>query len=220
LELAFDGTGYAGGTVKQEVDVAKISGDSGSADNMESYFDGSGYGIQAASALTTVSLPTDGITSSTIATGAIDAAAIDSNAITDAKIAADAITSAKIADDAIGADQLADGAITDAKITATVDSNMKKINDATTGVSAYADAITTIVQGEVAASGSSTTAIVSDTGALSSTDNFYNDRTLTFVTGSLADQAKTITDYAGSSKTFTVEAFTGTPAEDDKFIIS
>ena len=36
----YDGTGYAGGTVPRDANVAKISGDSGAADNLEAYCDG------------------------------------------------------------------------------------------------------------------------------------------------------------------------------------
>ena len=43
LEAAFDGTGYAGGTIKQEVDVAALSGDLSAAANLEAAFDGTGY---------------------------------------------------------------------------------------------------------------------------------------------------------------------------------
>ena len=40
LEAAYDGTGYAGGTIKQGVDIVAISGDTVAADNLESYTDG------------------------------------------------------------------------------------------------------------------------------------------------------------------------------------
>lgn len=39
LEAAYDGAGYAGGTIKQQVDVTAISGDSNAADNLESACD-------------------------------------------------------------------------------------------------------------------------------------------------------------------------------------
>lgn len=45
LELAYDGTGYAGGTIKQGVDVVAISGDSTAADNLEAAADGDGYNL-------------------------------------------------------------------------------------------------------------------------------------------------------------------------------
>jgi len=43
LEAAYDGAGYAGGTIKQVVDVGAISGDTGAADNLEAAYDGAGY---------------------------------------------------------------------------------------------------------------------------------------------------------------------------------
>ena len=253
------------------MNVGEISGDSAAAANMEKYFDGTGYGIQAASALTTVSLPSGGITAATIAADAITAAKIADDSITAdqvadgtitaakigadaitaakiaddsitadqvadgtitaAKIAADAITAAKIADDSITADQvaddtitaakIADGAITAAKIPATVNADIVQVDGSTTGVSGLQKAVSTVVEAEVAASGSSSTLIVSDTAALSSTDDAYVRRNLTFTSGALINQASVISDYAGSSKTITVSvAFTGTPAEDDTFIIS
>lgn len=42
-EAMFDGTGYAGGTIKLGVDTVAISGDSTAADNEEKFFDGTGY---------------------------------------------------------------------------------------------------------------------------------------------------------------------------------
>lgn len=43
LERFFDGTGYAGGTIKQDANLAQISGDTAAADNAEAWFDGTGY---------------------------------------------------------------------------------------------------------------------------------------------------------------------------------
>lgn len=43
LEAAYDGAGYAGGTIKQQVDAVAISGDTVAADNCEAMFDGTGY---------------------------------------------------------------------------------------------------------------------------------------------------------------------------------
>ena len=42
-ELFFDGTGYAGGTTKLQVDAVAISGDTVAADNLELDYDGTGY---------------------------------------------------------------------------------------------------------------------------------------------------------------------------------
>lgn len=43
LEAAYDGNGYAGGTIKQQVDAVALSSDTGAADNAEAFFDGTGY---------------------------------------------------------------------------------------------------------------------------------------------------------------------------------
>jgi len=232
------------------VNVAEIHEDATASANLEKAFDGTGYGIQAASAATTVSLASGGITASTLAADAITAAKIADDSITTdqvadgtitaAKIAADAITSAKIADDSIGADQIAndaitasqvaddtitsakikDGAITDAKIVADVSANVKQVNGSTTGVQGFLNAIGTVVSAQCH-TGSSSTSIVSDTSALSSTDDAYVRRNLTFTSGALANQTSVISDYVGSSKTFTVSVgYTGAPAENDTFIVT
>lgn len=65
--------------------------------------------------------------------------------------------------------------------------------------------------------GSTTTAIVFKTidGATpSATDDFYNGCVLVMTSGPLAGQRTSITDYVGSTKTATVVAMTGAPAED------
>jgi hypothetical protein len=95
------------------------------------------------------------------------------------------------------------------------------------GVSAskLASHIPAVLQGIVAAAGSSTTAIVlnSSTGidgaAPSSTNDFYNGRVVVFTSGALAGQATSITDYDGASVTLTVVALTGTPASGVTFVI-
>ena len=65
----------------------------------------------------------------------------------------------------------------------------------------------------------STTVIVSDTSALSSVNDNYNNRLMMAVTGTLAGQVQEITDYIGSSKTFTTSAWTSALSNDDKFLI-
>jgi hypothetical protein len=65
--------------------------------------------------------------------------------------------------------------------------------------------------------GSTTTAVVLKTvegGAASATNDFYNGRVIIFTSGALAGQATSITDYVGATKTCTVPALTGAPAED------
>ena len=62
-------------------------------------------------------------------------------------------------------------------------------------------------------------AFASDTGALSSTNDFYNGRIVIFTSGSLAGQARTILDYTGATKLFTCDSFTAAPPNDSTFLI-
>lgn len=66
-------------------------------------------------------------------------------------------------------------------------------------------------------SGSSTTVV--KTNLTEATNDHYNGRLIIFVTGLLAGQAGTITDYAGASKDVTVSILTEAPANGDVFII-
>lgn len=66
--------------------------------------------------------------------------------------------------------------------------------------------------------GSTTTAIV--TTLTEATNDHYNGRALTFLTGALAGQATSISDYDGGSKTLTVVALTEAPAQGDTAVIS
>ncbi len=67
---------------------------------------------------------------------------------------------------------------------------------------------------------SGSTATTIETNLTEASDNHYNNRLLTFVDGNLIGQSKTITDYNGTSKAFTVPAFTEAPADTDAFVIS
>lgn len=65
--------------------------------------------------------------------------------------------------------------------------------------------------------GSTTTAVVFKTvngAAASGTDDFYNGAVIVFTSGALAGQRTSISDYVGATKTATVVALTGAPAED------
>jgi len=93
-ELFFDGTGYAGGTTKLDVNTATISN----------------------GAITAAAIATGAIDADAIADNAIDAGAIAADAITAAKIADDAIAAEHIATGAIVAATFAAGAIDAAAI--------------------------------------------------------------------------------------------------------
>jgi hypothetical protein len=65
--------------------------------------------------------------------------------------------------------------------------------------------------------GSTTTAVVFELvngAAASAVDDFYNGRVLVFTSGALTLQATSISDYVGATKTATVVALTGAPADD------
>lgn len=153
LEAAFDGTGYAGGTIKQEVDINKISGDATASDNLEKAFDGTGYGIQPAGGASEIS------------------------------------------------------------------ADIAKIDGSTDGVSSLGKGADSMLEGSCTTG--STTSSIKGTGSLSTVDDFYNDRMLLFTGGSggLQYQGRAITDYDGSSKTFTTDPFTSAPATGDTFLI-
>jgi hypothetical protein len=70
--------------------------------------------------------------------------------------------------------------------------------------------------------GSTTTALVFELvngAAASAVNDFYNGRHIIFTSGALTLQATSITDYVGATKTATVPALTGAPADDVTFII-
>lgn len=66
--------------------------------------------------------------------------------------------------------------------------------------------------------GSSVTNI--KTGLTEGTNDHYNGRTLTFITGTLAGQSTSITDYSGSSHDLTVVALTEAPVNGDIAVIN
>lgn len=66
-------------------------------------------------------------------------------------------------------------------------------------------------------SGSSTTRVATD--LTEATNDHWNGRTLIFISGTLAGQATTITDYNGTTKDLTVAALTSEPGAGDIAVI-
>ena len=66
---------------------------------------------------------------------------------------------------------------------------------------------------------STTTTLVTDTSGLSTTDDTYNGKTITFTSGALSGTTTTITDYDGGDLKFTFEAVASAPANDVAFTI-
>lgn len=100
-----------------------------------------------------------------------------------------------------------------------VDSNVDAIADNETAATNMAKLFKGgQVNGSVNDASPTTTDFDGDSG-LSSTNDFYNEAFLMFVTGTLAGIARQITDYVGSSRNLTVDAFPSAPSNGDEFVI-
>ena len=99
---------------------------------------------------------------------------------------------------------------------ASFDADLISINGSAEAAVALSTSGEGIIPGTVA-SGSTTTAVV--TALTEATNDHYKDRAVVFTTGALKGQARTITDYNGSTKTLTVAALTEIPSNGDKFVI-
>ena len=74
------------------------------------------------------------------------------------------------------------------------------------------------VDGSVDDSSATTTTFISN--LTETTDGFYHDKVITFISGDLSGQARHIETYTGSTKSITVsQAFTSAPADGDEFLI-
>lgn len=99
-----------------------------------------------------------------------------------------------------------------------LDVNVSQLDSSATAAARAAWGFRALITG-TAMTGTLTT--TSFTTSLSETTNdHYNGRTLTFISGALAGQMTTITDYDGASKRVTVTAMTEAPAHLDQFVIA
>ena len=102
--------------------------------------------------------------------------------------------------------------------TSIITANVKQVNSSEDGAAFMALGAATMI--EVTCDSGSTTSEIVGSGSISTVDDFYNERTLLFVTGDNANSARGIGNYTGSTKTFTVSpAFTSAAGSGDKFII-
>lgn len=95
--------------------------------------------------------------------------------------------------------------------------DLQKINGSASAADNLGEGAKALVTGTV--STSSTTTVIT-TNLTEATNDHYNGRTITFVTGALAGQSATINDYSGSSKNLTVTQLTEAPSNGDTFVIS
>jgi len=125
-ELMFDGTGYAGGTTKLDVNVASIANDAITAAAIQNgAIDAATF---AANAITSTVIADDAITAAKLNTGAITADAFAANAIEAAAIKDGAITNAKVADDVdVNVKTITAGAIAAASLNADMDAELATI---------------------------------------------------------------------------------------------
>ena len=98
-----------------------------------------------------------------------------------------------------------------------VDSNVKSISDDSTA----ADRLEALMDGIVVAqvNGVATTTSIPADGFTEATDDHFNGRLITFISGALSGQQTSITDYTGSTQTFTVAALTEAPPDNVFFVI-
>lgn len=104
---------------------------------------------------------------------------------------------------------------------ALIAANVAAVNAVTTHVDKLAAHLPSVLILVVDAA-SDTTHVVFKTvngGAASVTDDFYNGAVIVFTSGALAGQRTSISDYVGLTKTATVVALTGAPAEDVTAVI-
>ena len=98
-----------------------------------------------------------------------------------------------------------------------LNADVQKINDSSTAADNLSKGALALVSATVQTNSTTTTV---KTDLTEATNDHYNGRTLTFISGNLAGQSTEITDYSGSSKDLTVVALTEAPANGDIFVIS
>lgn len=110
------------------------------------------------------------------------------------------------------------GAGTAGKILGDKAFNASQIGGSATAATAAGKAYQGIVTGTAVTGTLTSTAFT--TNLTEATNDHYNGRTLTFITGPLAGQQTTIADYNGATKLVTVAAMTEAPANGNEFFIA
>lgn len=147
-------------------------------------------------------------------------------------LSANAVTAAALSTDAIAEIQAGLALAADL---ATVDANVDTLVASVTTTDAIADAVwdeavsdhntqgtfgesfNAMARGTAIAGTLSITQMT--TNLAEATDDFYNSHPIKWVTGALAGQGATITDYDGTTKMLTFTATTGAPSVGDRFVI-
>lgn len=199
--------------------------------------------------ITAAVIATDAITAAKIAANAIGASELASDAVTEIQSGLSTLDAAGVRTAVGLASANLDtqlGSLATASALATVDSNVDAIledtgttlpaslaalptaagnadavwDEARSGhatAGTFGEGFQALVHGQAITGTLSTTQMT--TNLTEATDDHYNGRIVTFITGNLAGQATDITDYVGSSKRITMTALTEAPANGDRFVI-
>ena len=104
----------------------------------------------------------------------------------------------------------------------TAGGNIKADVLAVSGDTTAADRLEALMDGIIVAQvndvSATTTSFVA-AGFTEATNDHFNGRLITFISGALSGQQTSITDYVGATQTLTVSALTEAPANDDFFVI-
>lgn len=206
--VATSGNGYAAGTtVKLVITTGTVGGTSVV-----------GY-VVATFTLERAALADGSITAAKIADNAIDAGAIAADAVTEIQSGLATAAALDTVDNFLDTEIAAILEDTGTTLDDFVDDLESRLSAAlATQLSAHSLGVG---RGVVDAL-STTTAVIFKTvngAAASGTNDFYNGRHIVFTSGALMLQATSISDYVGATKTATVPALTGAPAEDVTFVI-
>lgn len=151
----------------------------------------------------------DGIVDSILDDTGTSGVVLANNSVTASVIATDAIDADALAADAVG--EIADGVWDEAKSGHNVAGSFgKAVRQIQEG----------IISDESTVNDASATTTSFVTALTETTDDYYNQKVITFIDGNLSGQSRVISDYNGTTKTITVdEAFTEAPANGDGFIV-
>lgn len=105
-----------------------------------------------------------------------------------------------------------------ALVSGRMSADVQGVVGSTTSASKMKSVFDSLVTGQAQTGTLSTTQM--STNLTETTDDHYNGRLITFLTGSLAGQQTNITDYDGASKTLTFTALTEAPSNGDTFVIT
>lgn len=98
-----------------------------------------------------------------------------------------------------------------------MDSNVGAVSGSSTAADNLEDGALGVVRGQAAAGTLTTTQFT--TNLTEATDDHFNGRSVVWITGVLAGQAATVTDYDGAAKKITTAAMTDAPSAGDQFVI-